>query len=160
MERRDFIKSSALALAAVRLRAASSELVPTAASSDPYLYLKGMRILLAEGYNPPFYPNFDYEPERALEIAKALGADSMRFPAAAYRAFFPTKTRYPRHPSLGDRDPYARTLELFKRAGLKVVVYLPLNHPFLSTSIATADLTKEWCKKNADGSLMQTDHYG
>ena len=128
-------------------------------NSEGLNFLKSVRILLAEGYNPPFYPNLDYQPGRALEIARALNADSIRFPAAAYRAFFPTKTKYPRHPMLGDHDPYGETIEQFHRAGLKVIVYLPLNHPFLSTSTAKAE-QMEWAKKDADGKPMITGHYG
>ena len=58
------------------------------------------RILIAEGYTPPFNPSFDYEAGKALEIAKSLNADGFRFPAAAYNAFYPTQTRYPVHPGL------------------------------------------------------------
>jgi len=128
-------------------------------SSEGLNFLKSVRILLAEGFNPPFYPNLDYQPGRALEVAKALHADSIRFPAAAYRAFFPTKTKYPRHPMLGDQDPYGETIEQFHRAGLKVVVYLPLNHPFLPTSTPTTE-QMEWTKKDAEGQPMITGHYG
>ncbi len=131
----------------------------SAESSKEFSYLAGMRILLAEGYNPPFYPNLDYEPKRALEIARALNADSLRFPAAAYRAFFPTRTRYPRHPTLGQRDLLGETVELFHRAGLKVVVYLPLNHPFLSVSIAGPE-HMDWVKKDSEGRPIETEHYG
>jgi len=129
------------------------------AKGDDDRYLQGMRILLAEGYNPPFYPNLDYDPNRALEIARALNADSIRIPGAAYRCFFPTRSAYPRHPDLRDRDLLGATVDLFHRAGLKVVLYMPLNHPFLSTSIATP-AQMDWVKKNSDGRPMQTEHYG
>jgi hypothetical protein len=38
-----------------------------------------VRIMTAEGYNPPFYPSFDYEPEKVLDIARGLNADSIRY---------------------------------------------------------------------------------
>jgi hypothetical protein len=88
--------------------------------SDPHdlihKWIRSARIVIAEGYNPPFYPSFDYEPEKALAIARQLNADSIRFPTASYFAYFPTKTKYPIHPELGGRDPLRRTVELFHEA--------------------------------------------
>ena len=116
------------------------------------------RILIAEAYNPPFYPAFDYKPERAVEISRALNADSMRYPAASYYAYFPTTTRYPIHPELKG-DPMKRTVELLREAGLKVVAYVPLNHPFMETNSKNPNFAA-WTKRFADGSPMTTEHYG
>lgn len=155
--RRQFLQEAGFGLAAWPVLAAGASQAP--GGGDDFGRLQGMRILLAEGYNPPFYPNLDYEPRRALEIAQALNADSIRFPGAAYRCFFPTRSHYPRHPQLVDRDLLGSTIELFHGAGLKVVLYLPLNHPFLSVSIATPQ-QMDWVKKDAEGRPMQTEHYG
>ena len=64
------------------------------------VWLKTCRILILEAYNPPFYPSFDYKPDRAVKIATELNSDSMRYPAASYYAYFPTKSGYPVHPEL------------------------------------------------------------
>ncbi len=42
-----------------------------------------------------------------MDIARQLNADSLRYPAASYFAYFPTKSGYPVHPELKG-DPYAR----------------------------------------------------
>jgi len=124
-----------------------------------YEWIRHARILLAEAYNPPFYPSFEYSPEKALAIARELNADSLRYPAASYFAYFPTKSRYPIHPELGDSDPMEKTVRLFHEAGLRVVAYVPLNHPFMEVN-ATNPNFEDWVKRFADGRPMITGHYG
>jgi hypothetical protein len=122
-------------------------------------WVKLPRILIAEGYVPPFNPSFEYNAEKALAIARSLNADALRFPAAAYWAYFPTKTPYPMHPQLRGADPLGRTVELFHKANLKVVVYVPLIHPFMEVG-SRNPLYQQWCKRFIDGRPMTTDHYG
>jgi hypothetical protein len=117
------------------------------------------RILIAEGYTPPFYPAFEYDPEKALAIARSLNADALRFPAAAYSAYVPTGAGLPVHPGLRGQDPLARTAELFHRAGLRVVGYVPLFHPFIEAG-SREPVYREWVKRFADGRPMTTGHYG
>src|SRR5205807_2397028 len=59
------------------------------------VWLKTCRALICEAYNPPFYPSFDFKPEKAVKIATELNSDSLRYPAASYYAYFPTKSGYP-----------------------------------------------------------------
>jgi glycosyl hydrolase family 42 (putative beta-galactosidase)/putative glycosyl hydrolase-like family 6 (GHL6) protein len=122
-------------------------------------WIRNARIVLAEGYNPPFYPSFEYDPEKAVSITRQLNAEAMRYPAASYFAYFPTKTQYPIHPELGDRDPFQRTVELFHDAGLKVIAYNPLNHPFMDVHSNNPNY-QDWMKRYADGRPMITRHYG
>jgi hypothetical protein len=124
-----------------------------------YEWIRSARLMIAEAYNPPFYPSFTYEPEKALAIAKALNADSIRYPTASYFAYYPTKTKYPIHPELGTRDPFRRTIELFHNAGLKVVAYNPLNHPFMDVNSDNPDY-QNWTKRFIDGRPMTTAHLG
>jgi hypothetical protein len=56
-------------------------------------WIRSARLLIAEGYAPPFYPSLDYEPEKALAIARRLNCDSIRYPTYSYVAFFPTKAK-------------------------------------------------------------------
>jgi hypothetical protein len=130
-----------------------------AAPDSAHDWVAGARILIAEGYNAPFYPALAYDPERALSIAKRLNANGFRFPAAAYYAFYPTQTKYPVHPELRDRDLLGATVDLFHRAGLKVVAYVPLNHPFMDVNDRRPDYL-DWTKRFADGSPMITPHFG
>ena len=131
----------------------------TEAAGSAYNWIRSARLLIAEGYNPPFYPSFDYEPEKALGIAKQLNADSLRYPTASYYAYYPTKTRYPIHPELGERDPFRRTVELFHEAGLRVVAYNPLNHPFMDVRTHNPDY-EDWMRRDSAGRPLTTRHLG
>jgi hypothetical protein len=128
------------------------------APGDAYEWIRSTRTLIAEAYNPPFYPSLDYEPGKAVEIAKALNADSLRYPAASYFAYFPTKSGYPVHPEL-KADIMRQTVDRCRQSGLKTVAYVPLNHPFMNTA-ASDPRYADWSKKFADGRPMTTEHYG
>ena len=149
--RRELLQAAGFVLAESRLEAA-----PEPASA--YDWIRNARALIAEAYNPPFYPALDYKPEKAVSIARELNADSLRYPAASYFAYFPTKSGYPVHPEL-KADPMRETLELCRQAGLKAVAYVPLNHPFMDTK-ANDPRYAGWSKKFADGRPMTTEHYG
>src|SRR5712671_3567281 len=125
VSRREFIQSAGWLLMTSQLRAA---LPLSAAQSPAYEWIRSTRLLIAEAYNPPFYPSLEYEPEKAVRIAQELNADSLRYPAASYYAYFPTKSGYPIHPELKG-DPMRETLDLCRRTGLKTIAYVPLNHP-------------------------------
>jgi hypothetical protein len=121
-------------------------------------WIRTCRGLICEAYNPPFYPSLDFEPKKAIAVATALNADSLRYPAASYFAYFPTKSGYPVHPELKG-DPMRETLERCRAAGLKTIAYVPLNHPFMDVT-AKDPRYEGWRKKTADGGPMITEHYG
>jgi len=121
-------------------------------------WIHSNRTLIAEAYNPPFYPLLDYRPEKAVPIAVDLLCDSMRFPAASYYAYFPTKSGYPIHPELKG-DPMRETLALLRRAGLRTIAYIPLNHPFMSIESKDPRYA-DWTRRYIDGTPMITTHYG
>ena len=133
---------------------------PTPAEARPALetWLKTCRALICEAYNPPFYPSFDYRADTAVKIASELNADSLRYPAASYFAYFPTKSGYPVHPELKG-DPMRETVDACRQAGMRVVAYVPLNHPLMDAA-SKDPRYQEWSKKFADGSPMITEHYG
>ena len=159
INRREFIQSTGLLLAASQLPLAGAETASTKAPADPaWEWIRSTRILIAEAYNPPFYPSFDYAPEKAARIVKELNADALRYPAASYYAYFPTKSGYPVHPELKG-DPMRKTLELLRKEGLKSVAYVPLNHPFMEVTSKDPRFAG-WSKKFADGTPMTTAHYG
>jgi hypothetical protein len=151
LTRRELLMAAGAVAATPRARAAVAA-VPTD------VWLKTCRTLICEAYNPPFYPSFDYRADKAVKIATELNADSMRYPAASYFAYFPTKSGYPVHPELKG-DPLRETIDLAKQAGMRVVAYVPLNHPFMDAT-SKDPRYQEWNKKFADGSPMITEHYG
>lgn len=122
-------------------------------------WVRSLRMMIAEGYCPPFYPSLDYVPEKAVDIALRLGCNAIRFPSFSYVAYFPTATKLPRHPELGSRDLLQRTAELCRAAGLKLVVYNPLNHPFMDVKSDDPNY-QDWTRRFADGRPMITTHFG
>lgn len=134
-----------------------SEGIP--ANGSFFEWFRSARLLIAEGYAPPFYPSLDYEPEKALALSRRLNCDSIRYPTYSYVAFFPTKTRFPHHPELGSRDPFRRTVELFHDAGLRVVAYNPLNHPFMDIHSHNPEY-RNWMRYDVNGRPMITTHMG
>jgi hypothetical protein len=156
LTRRELLQQTALLAAASQLGAGRSQAAPAGMST--YEWIRSPRILIAEAYNPPFYPAFDYVPEKAIKIARELNADSLRYPAASYFAYFPTKSGYPIHPELKG-DPMKETIERAKDAGLRVVAYVPFNHPFMD-STSKDPRYADWSKKFASGKPMITTHYG
>lgn len=129
------------------------------ATPESFEWFPSARLLIAEGYCPPFYPPLDYDPEKALAIARQLNCDSIRFPTFSYVAFFPTKTKFPRHPELGSRDPFRSTVDLFHTAGLKVVSYNPLNHPFMDVRSDNPEY-RDWMRYDVEGHPLITSHLG
>jgi hypothetical protein len=122
-------------------------------------WIRSVRLMIAEGYAPPFYPALDYEPKKAIEIARQLGCNAFRFPSFSYVAYFPTKTKLPRHKELGSRDLLKETADLCHDAGLKLVVYNPLNHPFMDVKAGDPNYL-DWTRRFADGRPMLTTHFG
>ena len=122
-------------------------------------WIRSVRLLIAEAYCPPFYPSLDYDAEKALAIAQRLNCDAIRYPTFSYVSFFPTKTKLPYHPELGTTDPFRRTMELFHNAGLKVVAYNPLNHPFMDVQTKNPDYA-DWMRYGANGKPYITRHLG
>ncbi len=153
INRRELFQSAAFGLAASQLPAQ-----PQSAAVSTTDWLKTCRTLICEAYNPPFYPSLDYQADKAVSIAAALDADSMRYPAASYFAYFPTKSGYPIHPELKG-DPFRETADLCKKNAMKVVAYVPLNHPFMDAASKDPRYA-DWSKKFADGTPMTTEHYG
>jgi hypothetical protein len=156
LTRRELLQQSAMLAAAAQFGIGSSDGAPAGMST--YEWIRSTRILIAEAYNPPFYPAFDYEAEKTVRIARELNADALRYPSASYFAYFPTKSGYPIHPELKG-DPMRDTIARCKQAGLRVIAYVPFNHPFMDTTSKDPRYA-EWGKKFANGKPMTTSHYG
>ncbi|MFZ0743532.1 MAG: beta-galactosidase trimerization domain-containing protein [Terracidiphilus sp.] len=163
MNRREMLKMTALALQAQGFQAIHANelgLRKMAGQADlgTYEWIHSNRTLIAEAYNPPFYPSFDYEPAKAVSIALDLNCDSMRFPSASYYANFPTQSGYPIHPDLMG-DPMRDTLALLRKADMRTIAYIPLNHPFMPEGSKDPRF-QDWTRRYMDGSPIITTHYG
>ncbi|MFB3903752.1 MAG: beta-galactosidase trimerization domain-containing protein [Acidobacteriota bacterium] len=157
--RRDFCRSVG---AGALLSQAQPKLttVPGRTNPDEWSWARSCRAVIAETYNPPFYPSFDYRAEKAVAVVKALHGDTLRYPAASYFAYFPTRTDYPVHPEIrSGQDPMRETVDLCHKAGLTVIAYIPLNHPFMEVR-AGNPLYDGWIKRFENGKPMTTEHYG
>jgi len=130
-----------------------------AATGPAFEWIRSVRLMIAEGYAPPFFPSLDYEPKKALDLTRSLNCNAFRYPTFSYVAFFPTKTKLPHHPELGGRDLLRDTLNLFHDAGLKFVAYNPLNHPFMDTEADNPEYG-DWIRRDAEGRPMTTRHMG
>ena len=155
MNRRELLEAAGFLLAGSQTPMPAQTPAGSVATHE---WIRSTRTLIAEAYNPPFYPSLDYEPGKAVKIARELNADSLRYPAASYFAYFPTKSGYPVHPEL-KADIMRQTVDQCRQAGLKTVAYVPLNHPFMNTG-ANDPRYADWSKKFADGRPMTTEHYG
>ncbi|WP_260706584.1 alpha-amylase family protein [Edaphobacter flagellatus] len=164
MNRRDMLKLSALTLGASAVSplaiAQNATRYANALTGNRELaeWIHGNRTLIAEAYNPPFYPALDYVPARGVEIAKVLNCDSMRYPVASYVAYFPTKSGYPIHPELKG-DPMKEQVGLLREAGMHPIAYIPFNHPFMLHG-EKVERYENWKRRRPDGSPMVTKHYG
>ncbi len=150
---------SSLSGMGLRLGFAKSGLAADSPLPASFEWIRSVRLMIAEGYAPPFYPALDYEPKKAVDIARALGCNAFRFPSFSYVAYFPTKTKLPRHKELGSRDLLKETSDLCHEAGLKLVVYNPLNHPFMDIAAGDPNYL-DWARRFADGRPMTTTHFG
>lgn len=165
MSRRQLLQraGAGAALATVGPKARSAESFRQTEVADrqqsKYDWVRTARLMIAEGYAPPFYPSLDYEPQKALEIARRINCNAIRYPTISYLAFYPTKTKLPRHPELGGRDPFRQTVELFHNAGLRVVAYNPLNHPFMDVRSDNSQY-RDWMRYDTQGRPYVTKHYG
>lgn len=116
-----------------------------------------MRILDTEGFNRPSFPNLDFDPAKAVRIATDLHAGALRYPVAAYYAYFPTRTKYPVHPQLIG-DPMLETLRLCRAAGLRTIAYVPVNHPFMDIHDPDPSYP-EWQRRGMQGRPFITTHF-
>ena len=136
----------------------AGETRPLAAAESGQEWVRTARVVIAEAYNPPFYPQLDYDPEKAVRLAKALNANAFRYPAASYYAYFPTRTKFPIHPALAG-DPMRETLRLCRAANLKTIAYVPINHPFMDVNDTNPNYPL-WQRRDVNGKPFITTHMG
>lgn len=147
MERRTFLKKSVSGVAAFTVMkgpspgdvkvdygvSPSSDLIVPPDGYEPPDWLRYARAIYFDGLTPPIYPHMDdFDAGRLVKLAVDLGGDTLRFQPLAYWAYYPTKSKYPIHPELGNRDLIAETSRACRKAGMHIYCYTKYKNPFMS----------------------------
>ncbi|MEY4938298.1 MAG: hypothetical protein RIQ93_33, partial [Verrucomicrobiota bacterium] len=167
MERRSFLKTTAVGVglfsnlplsgapqrSTVATPVPTVELVPPPDGYTPPEWLRYMRAIYFEGFSPPVYPHLDeYDAERVVQLVLELGGDTLRFQPIGFWACYPTKSGYPLHPELGQRDLLAETARACRRAGVHLYCYTKYGNPFLHPKfLAEHPAYLDWVLRGPDG---------
>ena len=104
LNRRELLQSAGFLLTTSQLRGASP---PAAAPGSAYDWIRSTRILIAEAYNPPFYPSFDYEAEKAVKHRARTERRFATLPGGILLRLLPHEIRLP-GASGAEGRPHAR----------------------------------------------------
>ena len=137
MRRRSFLKGGLAALGSVsaplwgrRMAGADSMQERTEAElgvqQDAYeapAWLRYSRTVNFEGYLPPVYKHMkEFDAKRLVESVREVGADTLRFAATAYWAYYPSKA-FPVHDELDGRDLIDEVSRECQRLGVRLYAY-------------------------------------
>lgn len=127
-------------------------------SAQRYSWLAHSRTLLVDAYWPPLNPELDFNAEDMVRAALELGADSIRFGTAGKYALIRNGI-FPEHPALAGRDLLNEALASSKRAGLRLIAYVPVSHG-LPRSLLSG-LRPQWALRLENGEAAQgVRHFG
>ncbi len=177
MDRRNFLKNTAASMGALAgLTTGGTKGEPTPMIESPIKdivvppdgyhapdWLRYSRTVYFDGYTPPIYPHIDeFDAERLVRIVRELGGDTLRLQPIGFWATFPTKSGYPLHPELGNRDLLWETVQACRKAGLHIYCYTKYNNPFLSMRYVDAHPEyNDWILHGPDGKPSITfEHEG
>jgi hypothetical protein len=148
MERRSFLRNTVAGMSVIaglktvpaagestiKISAPTQDLVVPADGYEPPSWLRYARAIYFDGYSPPIYPHLDeFDAERLVKGVLELGGDTLRFQPIGFWASFPTKSKYPIHPELGNRDLLAEMARACRKAGLHIYCYTKYNNPFMQS---------------------------
>jgi len=167
MERRAFLKNSVAGMSvfaglmtgdatgerAKGISAPTKDLAVPADGYEPPSWLRYARAVYFEGYSPPLYPHLDkFDAERLVKVVQELGGDTLRFQPIGFWVYCPTKSKYPIHPELGNRDLLAETVGACRKAGLHIYCYTKYNNPFmLANYVDEHPEYLDWVMRGPDG---------
>jgi Hypothetical glycosyl hydrolase 6/Beta-galactosidase trimerisation domain len=144
MERRAFLKTTVAGMGVVaglktadaagentvEITATTQELIVPPDGYQPPEWLRYARAVYFEGFTPPMHPRLDeFDAERLVKVVVELGADTLRFQPIGFWAYFPTRSKYPIHPQLGNRDLLVETVHACRKAGLHIYCYSKYGNP-------------------------------
>lgn len=171
MERRNFLKNSVAAVSflagvktavgagvgTVRIAATTADLMVPPDGYQAPDWLRYARAIYFEGLTPPIYPHLDeFDAERLVKVVIDLGGDTLRFQPVGYWATYPTKSKYPTHPELGNRDLLAETARACRKAGLHIYAYTKYGNPFMSTAFLHQHPEYlDWVQRGPDGKPVE-----
>jgi hypothetical protein len=153
MNRREFIKDSAAAIAAFEL---ASRMESHAESSVPNWYRDVTRKIHFDMHTPASVENVgrDFDPQAFARALKETGVEAVSyFSRCTYGwSYYPTKVGLP-HPHL-TRDVFGDGVKALKDQGLRVIAYYAID----SLPVPLAERHREWCRYGPDGvSRMDVD---
>ena len=119
-----------------------------------YSWFETARFLMLDSYNPPFYPELDFEIDCFIKMMKHSNANTVRVPAVGFFANYPSKC-YPISPVLGKRDILREVDTVCKEHGFRWIPYFP-SLQFQSAWIAKNH--PDWAVKIPDGEIFSWWH--
>ena len=123
--------------------------------------LKNLRTFLYDAYWPPFTPELSYDPAHGIELCKKANANAIRFGSIGKYALYPSKI-VPNHPRLNHRDLLQETIDAGKKAGVRVIGYIPVGHAVPASWLK--QLKPEWIFRNEAGEPVSPEtqyrHFG
>ena len=177
MERRAFLRNTvagvgvfaglktvdATGASAVDISATTKDLIVPPDGYEPPGWLRYSRSIYFEGLTPPIHPHLDeFDAERLVKVVLELGGDTLRFQPVGFWAYYPTKSKYPMHPELGNRDLLVETVRACRKTGLHIYCYTKYANGFMSQSYFDQHPEyKDWFLRGPDGKPGGSfDHLG
>ncbi len=167
MERRAFLKNTVAGVGViaglktvdatgeptVEIAATTKDLIVPADGYEAPSWMRYMRAIYYEGFTPPMHPHLDeFDAERLVKVVQELGGDTLRFQPIGFWAYYPTKSKYPIHPELGNRDLLAETVRACRKAGLHIYCYTKYGNPFLQANYVDEHPEYlDWVMRGPDG---------
>ena len=105
--------------------------------NDVFGWTRRCRIATFDGYQPPLYPDRNYDAVNMVKIASELDANTIRISAMGKLAHFKTE-QWEVDEYIKSHDFLRELIDMAHAAGIKVVVYTPGAHPL------PLDLLKKW----------------
>jgi len=121
-------------------------------------WIRRARIFEIEPYEPPFWPNIDFDAKKLLDVARKYHANAIYFGSAGKWAVFPNEF-FPPHPQLGERDLLDETIAEAHARNVRVIAYIPVGHIIPDDNILTHH--PEWMyHPSPEGDDPGTRHHG
>ena len=166
MDRRDFLKTSAVVAASAALpvspaaafASSGSDSLPEGQPANDGFVVPGWlhysRPVYFEGYTAPVFPQVrDFDAERLVAIVQEVGGNTLRFQPLSELAFYPSKV-LPEVPELHGRDLINEVSAVCRRTGIHLYCYWKFAGSTMSPKwIEEHPEFADWALRGPDGKL-------